>query len=69
MSRSVKLGIASILLFFGCALPSPLNVASGTISCVLGFLAAIQGSKWWLVVPCAELIFAALIAYVGFRAT
>ena len=69
MGRSAKLGIASIFLFFGCALPSPLNLTFAVISCVLGFFAASQGSKWWLVVPCSELSFAALIAYIGFRAT
>jgi hypothetical protein len=69
MSRSVKLGIASIFLLFGCALPSPLNHTFAVISCVLGFLAASQGSKWWLVVPCTELTFAVLVAYIGLRAS
>jgi hypothetical protein len=68
MDRSVKLGIASLVLIVGCLLPSPLNLVSTVISCILGFLAAYQGSKWWLVVPFTIIALAAWLIYVGFHA-
>jgi uncharacterized membrane protein len=67
MARSTKLGIASVLLILGCALPSPLGVVSAAISCVLGLLAAQQGSKWWLVVPATIITLFAFIVYIGFH--
>jgi hypothetical protein len=30
---------------------SPLGLVCAVISCVLGFLATRNGSKWWLVIP------------------
>jgi hypothetical protein len=69
MDRSVKLGIASLILITGCALPSPFNLVFTVISCLLGFLAAHQGSKWWLVVPLTIIAVAAGLLYVGFHAT
>jgi hypothetical protein len=69
MNRSMKLGVASVVLLFGCALPSPLNLVAIVISFVLGFLAAQHGSKWWLVVPCTIFTFGLLMMYVGFHAT
>jgi F0F1-type ATP synthase assembly protein I len=69
MDRTVKLGIASLVLIVGCVLPSPLNAVFTVISCILGFLAAYQGSKWWLLVPFTIIALAAGLVYVGFRAT
>jgi hypothetical protein len=68
MDRSVKLGIASLVLIVGCILPSPLNLVFTVISCILGFLAAYQGSKWWLIVPFTIIAIAAGLIYVGFHA-
>jgi hypothetical protein len=57
MPRSAKLGIASILLLGSVFVPpfstwrEPLSFASVAVSGVLGFLAAQQGSKWWLALP------------------
>lgn len=69
MDRSVKLGIASVILIAGCALPSPFNLIFTVISCLLGFLAAAQGSKWWLVVPLTIIAAVAGLLYIGFHAT
>ena len=58
MTRSAKLGIASLFLLGSVVVPpfsnwrEPINVASIVISGVLGLLAAQQGSKWWLAIPC-----------------
>jgi hypothetical protein len=68
MSRSTKLGIASLFLLVGCVLPSPINFACAVIACVLGSLAAQQGSKWWLAVPCAIIASSIPIIYFGFQA-
>jgi len=62
MTRSAKLGIVSTFLLGSTFVPPfsdwrvPLNVASVVISCVLALLAAQQGSKWWLAIPCAVVI-------------
>jgi hypothetical protein len=69
MDRSVKLGIASLILIIGCLLPSPLNLMFTVISCILGCLAGHQGSKWWLIVPCTIITLAAVLVYVCFHAT
>ena len=45
MTRSVKLGVASVVLIAGCALREPLDFVCGVIACILGLLAAQQGSK------------------------
>ena len=68
MTRSVKLGIASVVLVAGSVLPSPLNVVFAAISCVLGFLAAHQGSRWWLVVPCTIMALGGFLLFIGFHA-
>jgi hypothetical protein len=68
MKRSVKLGIASVVLVGGCVLPSPLNVVFAAISCVLGFLAAHQGSRWWLFVPSTIMAVGGFLLYIGFHA-
>jgi len=68
MTRSVKLGIASVVLAAGCVLPSPLNAVFAVVSCVLGFLAAHLGSRWWLVIPCTILALAGFLLYIGFHA-
>jgi hypothetical protein len=68
MTRSVKLGVASVVLVAGCVLPSPLNIVFAVISCVLASLAAHRGSKWWLFVPCAVIGLTAVLIYIGFHA-
>lgn len=68
MTRSVKLGIASVVLAAGSVLPSPLNAVFATVSCVLGLLAAHQGSRWWLVVPITILTLSGILLYIGFHA-
>ncbi len=65
----MKLGIASLILIIGCVFPSPLNLVFTAISCILGFLAAHQGSRWWLIVPCTIITLAAALMYVGFHAS
>src|SRR5712691_7695708 len=58
MTRSRKLGIASAVLLGSIFLPpfanwrQPISFASVGVSAVLGLLAAKQGSKWWLLIPC-----------------
>ena len=59
MTKSTKLGIASAVLLFSIFLPpsadwrGPINIVVVIASAVLGGLAARQGSKWWLLIPCA----------------
>lgn len=58
MTRSGKLGTASVVLLLSIFVPpfenwrEPISFASVGLSAVLGLLAAQQGSKWWLVIPC-----------------
>ena len=58
MTRSAKLGIASTLLLGSAFVPpypnwrEPISLASIWVSAVLGLLAAHQGNKWWLAIPC-----------------
>jgi hypothetical protein len=57
VTRSTKLGTASALLLASSLVPpfwnwrEPVSFASVGVSCVLGVLAAREGSKWWLVIP------------------
>jgi ABC-type dipeptide/oligopeptide/nickel transport system permease subunit len=57
MTRSAKLGIASVLLLGSVFVPpfpnwrEPISFASVWGSAILGLLAAQQGNKWWLVIP------------------
>ena len=68
MTGSMKLGITSALLVAGCVLPSPLNAVFAVISCVLAFIAAHRGSRWWLVLPCTIIAVAGFLLYFGFHA-
>jgi hypothetical protein len=68
MSRPAKLGAASLSLAVGFFLPSPFGFVCAVISCLLRFLAAQLGSKWWLVVPFSTVTVFALLFYVGFHA-
>lgn len=58
MTRSWKLGMASAVLLGIIFVPpflnwrEPIDFAFVSVSVVLGLLAAQQGSKWWLVIPC-----------------
>ena len=59
MTKSAKLGVASALLLFSIYLPPsadwrrPVNIVMAIASAVLGAMAARQGSRWWLLIPCA----------------
>jgi len=73
MTRSAKLGVAGTLLLGSAFVPpypnwrGPISLASIWVSAVLGLLAAHQGNKWWLVIPCmivaAFVIGACIAAY------
>jgi hypothetical protein len=71
MTRSGKLGIASAVLLGSVFVPpfsnwrQPISFASVGISAVLGLLAAQQGSKWWLVIPCVIVVGFAVGLYLG----
>jgi len=39
------------------------------ISCVLAFLAAQQGSKWWLAIPCTIIVIFGFLMWIGFHAS
>ena len=65
MKRSVKMGVVSVVLMGGAVAPSPINAACLVISCVLGLLAAQQGSRWWLAVPGTIIAVSAFILYLG----
>ena len=62
MKLSVKLGIAALILMAGYFAAqfihgdSPLGLVCAVISCVLGFVAARKGSKWWLLIPVVILV-------------
>jgi hypothetical protein len=57
MTRSAKLGIASVLLLGSVFVPpfptwrEPISFACVWGVAILGLLAAQQGNKWWFVVP------------------
>ena len=71
MTRSRKLGIVSAVLLGSIFIPpssnwrQPISFASVGVSAVLGLLAARQGSKWWLVIPCAIVVGFAVGLYLG----
>ena len=62
MRKSAKLGAVSALLLASIFIPpyanwrEPINFASVGVSCVLGLLAAQQGSRWWLTIPCLIIV-------------
>jgi hypothetical protein len=58
-----------VFLTFGCDLPAPIGFVLLVISCILGFIAAQQGSKWWLVVPCTEISLCVFMVYIAYHAT
>ena len=59
MTKSTKLGIASAVLLFSVFLPpsaewrQPVNIVVVIASAILGAMAAREGSRWWLLIPCA----------------
>jgi hypothetical protein len=71
MTRSIELGVASVLLLGSVFMPpfwswrGPISFASVWVSCVLGLLAAQQGSKWWLVIPGTIIAWAVIGLYIG----
>jgi hypothetical protein len=69
MDRSAKIGTASLVLLPGCVLPSPFGAVCAVISCLLGFIAAHEGSKWWLLAPFTTITVVAGLLYIGFHAT
>jgi hypothetical protein len=68
MTRSTKLGIGGLMLLLGWILPTPIGFVCLAISCLLGFIAARQGSKWWFAVPAAIIALTFVLLYVGFHA-
>jgi len=73
MTRSVKLGVASLTLAT-LSLPvlesnTPFSPVFAVISCVLAFLAAQQGSKWWLAIPCTIIVIFGFLMWIGFHAS
>ena len=72
MTKSNKLGIASAVLAFSIFLPpsadwrGPINIVVVIAAAILGAMAARQGSKWWLLIPCA--IVSALVIGLIFTA-
>jgi hypothetical protein len=68
MTRSAKLGIVSLILLLGWILPTPIGTVCVVISCLLGFIAAQQGSKWWFAVPSAIIALTLGLLYIGFHA-
>jgi len=74
MRRSAKLGVASALLLASIFVPpytdwrEPINFASAGVSCVLGLLAAQQGSRWWLTIPCLIIVGFVVGFYLGAHA-
>jgi hypothetical protein len=71
MTRSGKLGIISAVLLGSAFVPpfaswrQPISFASVGLSAVLGLLAAQQGSKWWLVIPCVIVVGFAMGLYLA----
>ena len=72
--RSAKLGLASSLLLVSIFVPpyanwrEPINFAAAGLSCVLGLLAAQQGSRWWLAIPCLIIVGFVVGFYLGAHA-
>ncbi len=62
MTRSGKLGTVSAVLLGSIFVPpfanwrQPISFASVGLAGVLGLLAAQQGSKWWLLIPCVIVV-------------
>ena len=71
MRKSAKLGAVSALLLASIFIPpytnwrEPINFASVGLSCVLGLLAAQQGSRWWLTIPCLIIVGFVFVLYLG----
>ena len=73
MTRSVNLGVVSLTLV-ALSVPllgsnTPFSFVFAVISCVLAFLAAQQGSKWWLAIPCTIIVVFGFLMWVGFHAS
>jgi hypothetical protein len=75
MSRSGKLGIASIVLTVGAAFAllssstEPIGIACAVLACVLAVLASQQGNNGWLTIPCIMVSVFGFLFYIGMRAT
>ena len=74
MPQSLKIGIACLLLMGVSLIPLfwqlhlPISFIFAVISCVLGFTAARQDSKWWLLIPCILLAGSGFLIYVVLHA-
>jgi hypothetical protein len=73
MSRSGKLGTASIVMTVGAAigLPAtlPISPVLAVLAFVLGVLASLQGSKGWLAIPGLIVVVSLILLSVGLHAT
>ena len=73
MTRSAKLGISSLILVTGSIVSPiwekelPFSFVCGVISCVLGWLASREGSRWWLLIPASVITVTILIAAPTFN--
>lgn len=67
MTRSGKLGVASICLLGTMLVGGPVAFAGAWISAVLGALAAQNGSKSWLVIPGMTVVSTAFMLMIAFR--
>jgi len=73
MTRSTKLGMASVILLLIALVPpflnwrEPITFVSVGLSGLFGLLAAQQGSKWWLTIPGVILCGVAFGLYLGFH--
>jgi hypothetical protein len=75
MTRSARLGIASIALISGAIAiwifwpdGPPLGFVLIFIAFIAALLAAWSGSKWWLAIPCTLAALFAFLMDVGFHA-
>ncbi len=73
MTRSAKLGSSALVLAAGSILSPiwekelPFSFVCGVISCVLGWLASRDGSRWWLMIPASVIAATILIAGLTFN--
>jgi hypothetical protein len=71
MTQSSKLGVTSAVLLASVFVPpfsnwrEPISFASAGLSFVLGLIAALQGSKWWLAIPCSIIAGCAAFWYLA----
>ena len=74
MADATKIGVAGMVLLLlaigwgALGWPEPLPIVFAFISFVLGCIAALRGSRWWLILPGILLAGFCLALYAGFHA-